>query len=83
MDDMHYGKIRYISDNEWRINAFRTLVKERNLKTHDLTLILSTIGFNPDHYHHFKSPTELKEGVGIKPYVYNEDPFKELGDRRL
>lgn len=80
---MKFGKIRYISDNEWRINAFRKLVKERNLKTHDLTLILSTVGFNPDHYHYFKSPTELEEGVGIKPYLYSEDSFKELEDQRL
>lgn len=80
---MHYGKIKYISDNEWRIDSFRKLVKERNLKTHDITLILSTVGFNPEHYHYFESPSELETGSSLKHYIYQDDPLKELGDPRF
>lgn len=71
---IHFGRIRYITQSVSRRNAFRKLVKEKGLKTNDLTLILSSIGFNPEFYH-FTVP-EAK----LTHYLYQEDAMGELAD---
>lgn len=71
---IHFGRIRYITQSVSRRNAFRKLVKEKELKTHDLTLILSSIGFNPEFYH-YTAP-----GPRHAYYLYQEDAMGELAD---
>lgn len=75
INKIHFGRIRYITQSVSRRNAFRKLVKEKELKTHDLTLILSSIGFNPEFYH-FTVP-EAKH----THYLYHEDAMGELADK--
>lgn len=75
INKIHFGRIRYITQSVSRRNAFRKLVKEKELKTHDLTLILSSIGFNPEFYH-FTVP-----GAKHTQYLYHEDAMGELADK--
>nr|DAH03993.1 MAG TPA: hypothetical protein [Caudoviricetes sp.] len=72
---IHFGRIRYITQSKSRRDAFRKLIKEKGLKTNDLTLILSSIGFNPEFYH-FTVP-EAKH----THYLYHEDAMGELADK--
>lgn len=74
ISNIHFGKIRYITQSVDRRNLFRKLVKEKELTTEDLTLILSSIGFNPEHYH-YRTP----DGA-LTNYLYQKDPMKELAD---
>lgn len=74
ISNIHFGKIRYITQSVDRRNLFRKLVKEKELTTEDLTLILSSIGFNSEHYH-YRTP----EGA-LTFYLYQKDPMKELAD---
>jgi hypothetical protein len=71
---IHFGRIRYITQSKSRRDAFRKLIKEKGLKTNDLTLILSSIGFNPEFYH-YTAP-----GPRHAYYLYQEDAMGELAD---
>ena len=71
---IHFGRIRYITQSKSRRDAFRKLVKEKELKTSDLTLILSSIGFNPEVYHY------TVPGARYRHYLPQEDAMKELED---
>lgn len=71
---IHFGRIRYITQSKSRRDAFRKLIKEKGLKTNDLTLILSSIGFNPEFYH-YTAP-----GPRHSYYLYQEDAMEELAD---
>lgn len=72
---IHFGRIRYITQSKSRRDAFRKLVKEKGLKTNDLTLILSSIGFNPEFYHY------TVPGAKHTHYLYHEDAMGELADK--
>lgn len=74
ISDIHFGKIRYITQSVDRRDLFRKLVKEKELTTGDLTLILSSIGLNPEHYN-YRTPEDR-----ITFYLYQKDPMRELSD---
>ena len=71
---IHFGRIRYITQSKSRRDAFRKLIKEKGLKTNDLTLILSSIGFNPELYHY------TVPGARHRHCLCYEDAMKELED---
>lgn len=78
-----YKQIRYITGSKFRISEFKKLVKNKNLKTSDIILVLTTVGLNVDFYQYYPTPTERQEGVRHKNYLYSENVLIELCDEEF